>query len=193
MYRSFRSVLIRDSVFCGDSSGTNCSGIVWSAQFVMWADWYRSGTGMDAHSSVPIQTVPEQFVPVQYHSRCGEGISKVSKVFSDQICMTYFHRIMLMNFLVDMQHAYLQRITICHYVITHFWLPWNWCKIFLKFWVNVPWVDLYQVCWNWDATPFLNRIWGNFGQFLKDLFIWNNWSKIIYFIMILIFHQEFVI
>ena len=32
----YRSDPIRDPVFCGARSGTNCSGTDWSAQFVMW-------------------------------------------------------------------------------------------------------------------------------------------------------------
>ena len=32
----YRSVPIRDPVFCRAPSGTNCSGTDWSAQFLMW-------------------------------------------------------------------------------------------------------------------------------------------------------------
>ena len=47
-------------------------------------------------------------------------LSKLTQVRSNQGCMTYFHRIMLMSFRVVRYHVYLQCITICHYVISHF-------------------------------------------------------------------------
>ena len=47
-------------------------------------------------------------------------LSGVSQVCSNQVCMMYFHRIMSMSFLVITEHAYLQYITICYYVISHF-------------------------------------------------------------------------
>ena len=48
--------------------------------------------------------------------------SKLTQVCSNQGCMTYFHWIMLMSFRVvyNMYIVYLQCITICHYVISHF-------------------------------------------------------------------------
>ena len=64
---TYRSVPTRDPVFCGSRPGTNCSGNVWSAHFVMWTGGsvpFRNS--MDVHVSVPIQTVQEQ-------SRSGHG------------------------------------------------------------------------------------------------------------------------
>ena len=60
-------------------------------------------------------------------------LSKVSQVCSNQVRMTYFHRIMLMSFLVVTWHAYLQCITTCHYVISHFRLLLNSCTDLLWF------------------------------------------------------------
>ena len=72
----YRSVPTRDPVFCGARSGTNFSGTVWSAQFVMLTGGtvpFRYRHGLDTCGSVPIQTVPEQFVPVRFSSRYGQG------------------------------------------------------------------------------------------------------------------------
>ena len=65
----------RPSIF-GARSGTNFSGTVWSAQFVMLTGGtvpFRYRHGLDTCGSVPIQTVPEQFVPVRFSSRYGQG------------------------------------------------------------------------------------------------------------------------
>ena len=49
-------------------------------------------------------------------------VSKFTQVCSNQGCMTYFHWIMLMSFWVVTLLVYLQCITMCHYVISHWWL-----------------------------------------------------------------------
>ena len=56
----YRSVLIRDPAFWGAHSGTNCSGTIWSAQFVVWTGGsvlFRNRYGRTWF--VPIQSVPE--------------------------------------------------------------------------------------------------------------------------------------
>ena len=71
----YRSVPIRDSVFCGARSVTNCSGIVWSGQFVMWTGGsipFRNRYGHTRFRTA-IQTVLEQFVPARYRFKYGQG------------------------------------------------------------------------------------------------------------------------
>ena len=41
-------------------------------------------------------------------------------------------------------------------------------RICLKFCVDVPQVDPYQVCYNWVGTPIFHGIMGNFVQFLAS-------------------------
>ena len=61
-------------------------------------DRYRSGTGMDARGSVPIQTVPEQFVPVRYRSRCGHGNRLGTSKCHDHDIFTLHQPIRLQHF-----------------------------------------------------------------------------------------------
>ena len=79
-------------------------------------------------------------------NRCTEfdmHLGKVTQVYSNKHCMTYFHRIMLMSFWVVTKHVYLQCITICHYVISHFDFFKTKLQIYFEFCVDVSWVDPY--------------------------------------------------
>ena len=58
----YRSVPIRDPVFCGARSGKNCSGIVWPAQFVMWTGGsvpFRDRYGRTRFRTDPNCTAPD--------------------------------------------------------------------------------------------------------------------------------------
>ena len=66
----YRSVPIRDPVFCRDRSGTNCSGTDWSALFVMWTGGmvpFRNRYGRTRVRTDPdcIGTVCTDTVPLQ--------------------------------------------------------------------------------------------------------------------------------
>ena len=73
-------------------------------------------------------------------------LSKLTQVCSNQGCMTYFHWVMLMSFRVvyNTYIVYLQCITICHYVISHFFISLGTAAwICFKFCVDVSLVDPY--------------------------------------------------